>query len=128
MVRFQDPTYKCFTFNEVDMVLTIEEYSTILHYDFRDLLRIYCKQNVDFWGPLANLIGLPIDSVKARLKDKDGPCISWSDIRDSMGKASGDRHLALFAFFIYRLVVFPKALGYVSVELDVLCLILQPGL
>ncbi|MFQ6626505.1 hypothetical protein Gotur_006233, partial [Gossypium turneri] len=107
----------CFTFNEVDMVLTIEEYSTVLHYDFRDLLKIYCKQNVDFWGPLANLIGLPIDKVKARLKDKDGPCISWSDIRDAMGKASGDRHLALFAFVIYRLVVFPKALGYVSVEL-----------
>ncbi|MBA0852023.1 hypothetical protein Goshw_000207 [Gossypium schwendimanii] len=34
-----------------------------------------------------------------------------------MGKASGDRHLALFAFVIYRLVVFPKAPGYVSVEL-----------
>ncbi|MBA0680006.1 hypothetical protein Goari_011739 [Gossypium aridum] len=63
-------------FNEVDMVLTIEEYSTILHYDFRDLLRIYCKHNVNFWGPLANLIGLPIDTVKARLKDKNGPCIS----------------------------------------------------
>ncbi|MBA0868757.1 hypothetical protein Goshw_018477 [Gossypium schwendimanii] len=34
-----------------------------------------------------------------------------------MGKASGDRHLALFAFAVYGLVVFPKALGYVSVEL-----------
>ncbi|MBA0753520.1 hypothetical protein Gogos_020668 [Gossypium gossypioides] len=34
-----------------------------------------------------------------------------------MGKVSGDRHLALFAFAIYGLIVFPKALGYVSVEL-----------
>ncbi|MBA0556117.1 hypothetical protein Golob_026247 [Gossypium lobatum] len=41
MVRFWDPTYRCFTFNEVDMVLTIEEYSTLLQYDFRDKLRIY---------------------------------------------------------------------------------------
>ncbi|MBA0755674.1 hypothetical protein Gogos_021038 [Gossypium gossypioides] len=32
--------------------------------------------NIDFWGPLANLMGLPIDTVKARLKDKNGPCIS----------------------------------------------------
>ncbi|MBA0694526.1 hypothetical protein Goari_004809, partial [Gossypium aridum] len=76
MVRFWDPTYKCFMFNEVDMVPTIEEYSTLLHYDFRDPLRIYWKQNVDFRGPLANLIGLPIDVVKARLKDKNGPYIS----------------------------------------------------
>ncbi|MBA0845718.1 hypothetical protein Goarm_023038 [Gossypium armourianum] len=36
---------------------------------------------------------------------------------DAMGKACGDRHLALFAFSVYRLIVFPKALGYVSVEL-----------
>ncbi|MBA0576240.1 hypothetical protein Golob_000088 [Gossypium lobatum] len=41
-------------------------------------------------------MGLPVDTVKARLKDKNSPCISWSDIRDAMGKANGDRHLALF--------------------------------
>ncbi|MBA0880015.1 hypothetical protein Goshw_014571 [Gossypium schwendimanii] len=99
------------------MVRTIEEYSTLLHYDFRDLLKVYWKQNVDFWGPLANLMGLLVDAVKVRLKYKNGPCISWSDIRDAMGKAYGDRHLALFAFAVYRLIVFPKALGYVSVEL-----------
>ncbi|MBA0822854.1 hypothetical protein Goarm_019629 [Gossypium armourianum] len=55
--------------------------------------------------------------VKARLKYKNGPCISWSDIRDAIGKASGDKHLALFVFSVYGLIVFPKALGYVSVEL-----------
>ncbi|MBA0625129.1 hypothetical protein Godav_010366 [Gossypium davidsonii] len=76
MVRFWDPTYRCFMFNEVDMVLTIEEDSTLLHYDFRDLLRIYWKQNTDFRGPLANVMGLLIDTVKARLKDENGPCIS----------------------------------------------------
>ncbi|MBA0845721.1 hypothetical protein Goarm_023038 [Gossypium armourianum] len=92
MVHFWDPTYRCFTFNEVDM-------------------------NVNFRGPLANLMGLLVDAVKARLKYKNDPCISWSDIRDAMGKACGDRHLALFAFSVYRLIVFPKALGYVSVEL-----------
>ncbi|MBA0787598.1 hypothetical protein Gotri_000103, partial [Gossypium trilobum] len=93
MVRFWDPTYRCFTFNEVDKVSTIEEYSTLLHYDFRDPLRIYWKWNIDFQGPLANLMGLPVDAVKVRLKDKNGPCISWSDIRDAMGKANSDRHL-----------------------------------
>ncbi|MBA0613182.1 hypothetical protein Godav_013672 [Gossypium davidsonii] len=43
MVHFWDPTYRCFMFNEVDMVPNINEYSTLLHYDFRDLLRIYWK-------------------------------------------------------------------------------------
>ncbi|MBA0858030.1 hypothetical protein Goshw_020477 [Gossypium schwendimanii] len=100
MVRFWDPTYRCFTLNEVDMVPTIEEYSTLLYYDFRDPLKIYWKQNVYFRGPLANLMRLPVDMVKVRLKDKNGPCISCSDIRDAMGKAGGDRHLTFFAFAI----------------------------
>ncbi|MBA0707246.1 hypothetical protein Golax_019311 [Gossypium laxum] len=82
------------------MVSTIEEYSTLLHYDFRDPLRLYWKQNVDFWGPLANLMRLPVDMIKAR---------------DAMGKTSSDKHLALFMFVVYGLIVFPKALGYVSV-------------
>ncbi|KAH1122549.1 hypothetical protein J1N35_005709 [Gossypium stocksii] len=34
-----------------------------------------------------------------------------------MGKAYSDRHLAVFAFVVYGLIVFPKALGYVTVEL-----------
>ncbi|MBA0702190.1 hypothetical protein Goari_027544 [Gossypium aridum] len=62
-------------------------------------------------------MGLPIDMVKARLKDKNRPYIFWPNIRDVMGKTSGDRHLALFSFTVYKLVVFPKALGYLSVEL-----------
>ncbi|MBA0738416.1 hypothetical protein Gogos_011773, partial [Gossypium gossypioides] len=40
-----------------------------------------------------------------------------SDIRDVIGKASGDRHLSLFPFAVYELIVFTKALGYVSVKL-----------
>ncbi|MBA0662445.1 hypothetical protein Goklo_006566 [Gossypium klotzschianum] len=42
--------------------------------------------------------------------------LGYVDIRDAMGKASSDRHLALFAFVVYGLIVFPKALGYVSIE------------
>ncbi|MBA0754478.1 hypothetical protein Gogos_020876 [Gossypium gossypioides] len=34
-----------------------------------------------------------------------------------MGKANGDRHLALLAFVVYELIVFPKSLGYMSMEL-----------
>ncbi|MBA0838128.1 hypothetical protein Goarm_010223 [Gossypium armourianum] len=51
MVRFWDPTYRCFMFNEVDM-------------------------NIDFRGPLANVMGLLVDTMKARLKDENGPYIS----------------------------------------------------
>ncbi|MBA0624841.1 hypothetical protein Godav_010124 [Gossypium davidsonii] len=62
-------------------------------------------------------MGLPIVALKVRLKDKNGLCISWSIIRDAMGKAYDNRHLTLFTFVVYGLIVSPKALGYVSVDL-----------
>ncbi|MBA0845245.1 hypothetical protein Goarm_005851, partial [Gossypium armourianum] len=46
-------------------------------------------------------MGLPIDTMKARLKDKNGPYIYWSNIRDAMGKAS---ELAGFLFQIEKWV------------------------
>ncbi|MBA0749572.1 hypothetical protein Gogos_003482 [Gossypium gossypioides] len=46
-------------------------------------------------------MGLPVDTVKVILKDKNGSCISWSDIRDAIGKANYDRHLSLLAFVVY---------------------------
>ncbi|MBA0839452.1 hypothetical protein Goarm_005174 [Gossypium armourianum] len=49
------------------------------------------------------------------------------DIKDAMGKASSDRHLALFAFAVYGLIVFPKALGYVSIELADFLLQIKKG-
>ncbi|MBA0723302.1 hypothetical protein Golax_003890 [Gossypium laxum] len=44
-----------------------------------------------------------------------------------MGKASSNRHLALFAFAIYGLIVFPKALGYMSIELADFLLQIKKG-
>ncbi|MBA0556161.1 hypothetical protein Golob_026287, partial [Gossypium lobatum] len=59
-------------------------------------------------------MGLLVGTMKARLKDKNGLCISSAHIRATMGKASNDRHLALFEFTFYGLIVLLKALGYVS--------------
>ncbi|MFQ6622456.1 hypothetical protein Gotur_002304 [Gossypium turneri] len=78
------------------------------------IVRINCRRNLE-----DNLNGIwqSWDKVKEILKDKNGPSISKSDIRDAIGKASGDRHLSQFAFVVYGLIVFPKPLQYLSVEL-----------
>ncbi|MBA0846068.1 hypothetical protein Goarm_023217 [Gossypium armourianum] len=57
MVHFWDPTYRCFTFNEVDMVPTIDEYSTLLYYDFRDPLKIL-EAKRRFLGTLSQFDGI----------------------------------------------------------------------
>ncbi|KAE8655432.1 hypothetical protein F3Y22_tig00117027pilonHSYRG00036 [Hibiscus syriacus] len=43
MVQFWNPGYSCFTFNWEDMVPTIEEYTTLLHYENIKLGRVYVK-------------------------------------------------------------------------------------
>ncbi|MBA0701273.1 hypothetical protein Goari_005654 [Gossypium aridum] len=44
MVRFWDPAYQCFTFNQEDMTSTIEEYATSLRVDNVQLNKIYVKE------------------------------------------------------------------------------------
>ncbi|MBA0722773.1 hypothetical protein Golax_003420 [Gossypium laxum] len=58
-------------------------------------------------------MGVPVDTMKARLKDKMVLAFPGPTLGMLWEKGSGDRHLALFAFAVYGLVVFPKALGYV---------------
>ncbi|MFQ6636716.1 hypothetical protein Gotur_012471, partial [Gossypium turneri] len=67
----------------------------------------------DKYGDIAQLPFVKLDDamLKAMVRFWD------PTYRDAMGKANGDRHLALFAFAVYGLIVFPKALGYMSVEL-----------
>ncbi|MBA0776386.1 hypothetical protein Gotri_011388 [Gossypium trilobum] len=45
-----------------------------------------------------------------------------------MGKAYDNRHLALFTFAVYGLIVSPKALGYVSVDLANFLFQIEKGL
>ncbi|KAG8493640.1 hypothetical protein CXB51_011786 [Gossypium anomalum] len=44
MVRFWDPAYQCFTFNQEDMTLTIEEYAALLRIDNVQFGKIYVKE------------------------------------------------------------------------------------
>ncbi|MBA0574900.1 hypothetical protein Golob_028150 [Gossypium lobatum] len=60
MVRFRDPAYQCFTFNQEDMTPTIEEYSTLLRIDNVQLNKIYVKKPkpMTFKKKLIKLIGM----------------------------------------------------------------------
>ncbi|MBA0756544.1 hypothetical protein Gogos_020824 [Gossypium gossypioides] len=44
MVRFWDPAYQCFTFNQEDMTPSIEEYAALLRLDKVQLNKIYVKE------------------------------------------------------------------------------------
>ncbi|KAL1106068.1 hypothetical protein V6Z11_D04G176900 [Gossypium hirsutum] len=60
MVRFWDPAYQCFTFNQEDMTPTIEEYAALLCIDNVQLKKIYVKESklMTFKKKLMKLTGM----------------------------------------------------------------------
>ncbi|MBA0788676.1 hypothetical protein Gotri_025907 [Gossypium trilobum] len=89
LTQYWNPAYSCFTFGKVDLVPTVEEYTTLL----------WCPK----W-------------VAARIKQKgDSKCIPWKNLRDLiLAHPDVKKRVDVFALSIYGLVVFPKALGYVD--------------
>ncbi|KAG8497958.1 hypothetical protein CXB51_007352 [Gossypium anomalum] len=85
MVRFWDPTYQCFTFNQEDMTPTIEEYAALLR----------------------------IDNIKKKNETSCIPWFSLRDL--ALNHPDVLKRVNLFALAIYGLIVFPKVLGHIEV-------------
>ncbi|KAL1172574.1 hypothetical protein V6Z11_A05G357700 [Gossypium hirsutum] len=94
MAHFWNSAYNCFTFGEVDLVPTVEEYTTLLR----------------------NISGMSEPWVTARIQQKgDSKCIPWENLRDLVLTHPDERRrVDIFALSIYRLVIFPKALRHVD--------------
>ncbi|KAG8480394.1 hypothetical protein CXB51_025097 [Gossypium anomalum] len=88
MVRFWDPAYQWFTFNEEDMTPTIEEYAALLRIDNVQFYKIYVKEPKPMTFKKKDLVLNHLDILK---------------------------RVNLFALAIYGLVVFPKVLGHIEV-------------
>ncbi|KAG8493641.1 hypothetical protein CXB51_011779 [Gossypium anomalum] len=91
MVRFWDPAYQCFTFNQEDMTPTIEEYAALLRIDNVQFGKIYVKEP----KPL---------TFRKKLPTRIG------------SESSGHlKRVNLFALAIYGLVIFLRVLGHIEV-------------
>ncbi|MBA0874819.1 hypothetical protein Goshw_022578 [Gossypium schwendimanii] len=93
MVRFWDPAYQCFIFNQEDMTLTIEEYAALLRIDNVKLNKIYVKEPK------------PITFKKKLIKElvQNHPDIL--------------KRVDLSALAIYGLIIFSKVLRHIEVTI-----------
>ncbi|MFQ6652246.1 hypothetical protein Gotur_024203 [Gossypium turneri] len=85
LAQFWNSAYSCFTFGKVDLVPTIEEYTTLLQCSRVQVDIIYSKAvNVPtFLRKLMNITGMSEQWVTARIKQKgDSRCIPWKDLKD----------------------------------------------
>ncbi|KAL1178811.1 hypothetical protein V6Z11_A03G119500 [Gossypium hirsutum] len=119
MVRFWDPAYQCFTFNQEDMTPTIEEYAALLPIDNVQFNKIYVKEPkpMTFKKKLVRLTGMSDMWAKKQIKKKNEvSCVPWFSLRDLVQNHPDIvKRMDLFALAIYGLIVFPKVLRYIEV-------------
>ncbi|KAG8495885.1 hypothetical protein CXB51_007511 [Gossypium anomalum] len=118
MVQFWNAAYKCFTFGEVDLVPTLEEYTAPLQCPKVQVKKAYAKvlNGQTFTKKLMNISGMSEPWVAARIQQKgDNKCIPWENLRDLVLAHPDERkRIDIFALSIYGLVIFPKALRHVD--------------
>ncbi|KAG8500114.1 hypothetical protein CXB51_004252 [Gossypium anomalum] len=90
MVRFWDPAYQYFTFNQEDMTPTIEEYAALFRINNIQFDKIYMKE--------------------------PKPMTFKKNLRESvLNHPDTLKRVNLFALAIYGLVIFPRVLGHLEV-------------
>ncbi|KAK5845344.1 hypothetical protein PVK06_001516 [Gossypium arboreum] len=103
---------------EVDLVPTVEEYTTQLRCPKFQVRKAYAKvfNGLTFAKKLMNISGMSEPWVTARIKQKgDSKCIPGENLRDLVLTHPGERkRVDIFALSIYGLVIFPKALRHVD--------------
>ncbi|MBA0670856.1 hypothetical protein Goklo_023883, partial [Gossypium klotzschianum] len=85
LAQYWNPTYSCFTFDKVDLVPMVEEYTALLHCPRLQVDKAYSRAAYvpTFWKKLMNITGMSEQRITARIN-------------------------------IYGLVIFPRALGHVD--------------
>ncbi|MBA0786384.1 hypothetical protein Gotri_025766, partial [Gossypium trilobum] len=118
LAQYWNPAYSCFTFGKIDLVPTIEEYTTLLRCPRIQVDKAYVRVAYvpTFLKKLMNITGMSEQWVAARIKQKgDNKCIPWKNLRDLiLAHPDLRKRVNIFALSIYGLVVFPKALGHVE--------------
>ncbi|KAG8481742.1 hypothetical protein CXB51_026620 [Gossypium anomalum] len=118
LAQFWNPAYSCFTFGEVDLVPTVEEYTALLRCPKFQVDRIYSRAASvpTFWKKLMTITGMSEQWITARIKEKgECKCISWDALKGLILMHPDEtKKVDVFALSLYGLMVFPRALGYVD--------------
>ncbi|KAG8482413.1 hypothetical protein CXB51_024487 [Gossypium anomalum] len=118
MAQFWNPTYSCFTFGEVDVVPTLEEYTTLLRCPRIQGNKAYVRPASlpIFVRKLVMITGMSEQWAVARVQQKgDSKCIPWAILKDLiLTHPDVKRKVNVLALSIYGLVIFPKAIGHID--------------
>jgi len=118
LINFWDPDYRCFSFGNVDLCPTIEEYGMLTEFP-KHLHRVYFPLRNDKVIPeLSKLLKIPHLS---RFLEKNGSGLRWKFLEVELEKKKEQygsmlERDRLIALGIYGLVLFPSLIGVISLE------------
>ncbi|KAG8489117.1 hypothetical protein CXB51_017159 [Gossypium anomalum] len=101
MVQFWNPAYSCFTFGDVDLLPTLEEYTTLL-----------CCSRIQGYKAYVRPASLPTFTKK--LVMITGMSEQWAVARVQQKGDNVKKRIDVLALSIYGMVIFPKALGHID--------------
>ncbi|KAG8485102.1 hypothetical protein CXB51_021693 [Gossypium anomalum] len=117
-IKFWNPAYSCFTFGDVDLVPTLEEYTTLLRCPRIQGQKAYVRPASlpTFTKKLIMITGMSEQWAVARVQQKgDSKCIPWAVLRDLISRHPDvKKWVDVLALSIYGMVIFPKALGHID--------------
>ncbi|MFQ6622950.1 hypothetical protein Gotur_001753 [Gossypium turneri] len=118
LAQYWNPAYSCFTFGNVDLVPTVEEYTALLHCTRLQVDKAYSGAAYvpAFWKKLMSITEMSEQWIMARIKQKgECKCILWKNLRDLiLAHSDWKKKFDVFALSIYGLVIFLRALGHVG--------------
>ncbi|KAK5843067.1 hypothetical protein PVK06_005498 [Gossypium arboreum] len=118
MVQFWNPAYSCFTFGDVDLAPTLEEYTTLLHCPRIQGHKAYVRPASlpTFAKKLVMITGMSDQWAVARIQQKgDSKYVPWAVLRDLiLTHPDVKKRVDVLALSIYGMVIFPKALGHID--------------
>jgi len=118
LINFWDPDYRCFSFGNVDLCPTIEEYGMLMEFP-KHLHQVYFPLRNDKVIPeLSKLLKIPHLS---RFLEKNGSGLKWKFLEAELERKK-EQYVSvlerdrLIALGIYGLVLFPSLKGVISLE------------
>ncbi|KAG8500645.1 hypothetical protein CXB51_002629 [Gossypium anomalum] len=124
MVQFWNPAYSCFTFGDVDLVPTLEEYTTLLRCPRIQGHKAYVRPTSlpTFTKKLVMITRMSELWAIARVQEKgDSKCVPWAVLKDLISTHPDvKKRVDVLALSIYSMVIFPKALGHIDEAVTVL--------
>ncbi|KAI5434519.1 hypothetical protein KIW84_021376 [Lathyrus oleraceus] len=121
LVQFYDPLYRCFTFPDFQLLLTLEEYAYLVGIPILDQLSLSGFESIPTSQAIADMLHIDESLVGAHMTTKVGiqglPSEFLIAHTTMYGKAmSEDAFEAIFVLLIYGLVLFPIIDRFVDVN------------